>query len=497
MKSTYHSIIKDDINEKSENINEKLTGNEKPNNTKINKKLQDKMNQRIADFYKTVRFDKSENKYMFVRKEIQNHLLPYQMLHVFNMLQALRINNVVIDGSSTGTGKTYTSIAACAQLNLLPLIVCPKVSISTWKKVIKFFNIKCIDVINYEQIRKGEQLYLTKKDNIYTWDFSMYKGNVIIIFDEVHSCKHSASMNGQLLLSSKKIKEQKMLLSATLCDKTADFCVFGYMLNFYKNIKHGKGWIESVIRENKNSLFGSDIANTLDKYIYPNKGSKMTIEDLGDEYPMNQIIVESYDLDKADENEINNYYASLDDDLKLVEDGKMRQIVENKKASIIVELAEQYHENNNSIVIFVHYLSTHTLIKNKLNELKISHVEIKGGQDPDVRQSNIDSFQSNKIKCIVCMIQSGGTSISLHDISGKHPRVSLISPTFSRIELTQTLGRIARAGSLSPCVQHIVFCANTYEDHIATILESKKQMIDKLTDDELKIGKCKRVKKRL
>ena len=58
---------------------------------------------------------------MNIHRYIQDKLLPYQTLHTINMISAVRDNMVSIDGSYTGTGKTYTTLAVCAQLNLIPL----------------------------------------------------------------------------------------------------------------------------------------------------------------------------------------------------------------------------------------------------------------------------------------------------------------------------------------------------------------------------------------
>ena len=83
------------------------------------------------------------------------------------------------------------------------------------------------------------------------------------------------------------------------------------------------------------------------------------------------------------------------------------------------------------------------------------------------------------------MIQVGGTSIGLHDTSGKYPRVSIISPSFSSIEIVQALGRIYRSNVKSNCLQKLIFCANTYEEKICDIIKNKSSFISKLTDDDL------------
>ena len=88
-----------------------------------------------------------------IRNDILNKLLPYQVLHTFNMITAIKNNKLSIDGSFTGTGKTYTTAAACAQLKLYPIIICPKSIIGTWKNILKIFKVEYIMVINYELIR--------------------------------------------------------------------------------------------------------------------------------------------------------------------------------------------------------------------------------------------------------------------------------------------------------------------------------------------------------
>ena len=45
-----------------------------------------------------------------------------------------------------------------------------------------------------------------------------------------------------------------------------------------------------------------------------------------------------------------------------------------------------------------------------------------------------------------------------------HPRMSIISPSWSGQEMRQTLGRIHRAGSKTPAIQKIVYVAQTYEE---------------------------------
>ena len=88
-----------------------------------------------------------------IRPDIEKKLMHYQILHTFNMITALKNNKVVVDGSYTGTGKTYTTAAMCAQLGYAAAVICPKSIIGAWKKILKLFGVECIMIVNYEMIR--------------------------------------------------------------------------------------------------------------------------------------------------------------------------------------------------------------------------------------------------------------------------------------------------------------------------------------------------------
>src|SRR5680860_77950 len=98
----------------------------------MNQHMHNKIEKRVLELYEKGHIcDDTTN--VNIKQSVLDNLLPYQTLHTFNMISALKNNNVVIDGSFTGTGKTYTSIAACAQLGLIPFVICPKSIIHKWR----------------------------------------------------------------------------------------------------------------------------------------------------------------------------------------------------------------------------------------------------------------------------------------------------------------------------------------------------------------------------
>jgi superfamily II DNA or RNA helicase len=429
-----------------------------------------------------------------IHTDIQKKLLDYQLLHVLNIVSAINKYSIAIDGSWTGTGKTYTSIAACKHLNLRPYIICPKSIIGTWKRVCEYYDVDPITIVNYETLRSGKEYdsklkkidskNLTLVKDEYVWKF--INRNTLVIFDEVHKCKHIKSINGQIFLAAKN-KAKILMLSATLCDKPEDFLPFGYMLGLYKNLKSGKSWIESSIRESEQMMGGK--SNALNKHIYPKFGSQMTMDDMGEKFPKNQISAECYYIDTKSVNKINKYYKKISEENKsgcnLGIKIKLRMKIEKRKADVIFEIAQKYIEQNKSVVIFVNFLDTLLLLGEMFSEIGHKYNTLTGDQTLEQREISIDDFQKNKVKIMISMIQVGGASIGLHDVTGKSPRVSIISPSFSSIELIQTLGRIYRSGIKTPVLQRIIFCSGTYEEDICNSVRNKSKFISKITDQDL------------
>ena len=464
----------------------------------------DNYDEYILDIYNDLH---STHKNLRLNDDIENKLKKYQHFHVFNMINAIKSNRIVFDSSQTGTGKTYTTVALCKQLGLIPFVICPKSIISKWVEVFKLFEQPFISVSNYEAIRNCK--YYDEKENLIECDFIIRKNNnfvwnkdkmkkfgdlnkIVFIFDEVHHCKNYKSLNAKLLLSVYRFKV--IMLSATLCDKTNDFAVYGLMLGLYKRIQSGKNWIETLIRKRKNQVKSKKNFNILHKFLIPKYGNQMVVADIGDDFPKNQVNIDAYKLKQSSIDKINKYFDEMEDieykdydkGVELVKLNKLREKIENIKMEIFNELIIEYLEKQKSIVIFVNYKSSFDIICSFLEKNDVECSKIHGGQDVDERKSNIDDFQQNNLRVIVLMIQAGGQSISLHDTNGKFPRVSLISPSYSSIELTQALGRIYRSGVKSIVIQNIIFCDKTKENDIVSSLKKKKNFMKELNDDDFK-----------
>jgi superfamily II DNA or RNA helicase len=391
-----------------------------------------------------------------------------------------------------------------------------------WKCICDIFNVNPLAIVNYESIKNGkcydqdgnrieckyiEISTIDNKNIEFKWKLPNYS---IIIFDETHRCKNHKTQNGQLLLSAKD-QRKVLMLSATISDKPESFHIFGYMLNFYKNISQAKNWINGVIMEDKMNLNNKIELSAINKKIYPDKGSRMRIKELGDKFTANQISSDTYFIEEDKRKIINKAFDEINKNTLILKSRKdidclqkinetiindnaknitnngeilkeiiiARQLLEDAKIPILVDLTNDYLENGYNVALFVNYNNT----VDKLMKLLNTRCVIRGSQTIEERHKNVELFQSNESNIIIC--NTGVTDgISLHDLHGI-PRVSLISPTFSAIQLVQVLGRISRIGAKTPALQRIIYAANTCEEVICNKLKTKLDFLSKLNDNDL------------
>jgi len=448
-------------------------------------------------------------------EQIKNKLLEYQQEHTNNLVRILTKNNTCLDASDTGTGKTYSAIATCYILKLQPIIFCPKSVIATWKKVAEYFNLNNPIVVNYETIKRGKY-YNSKNDKIMcpfidikkiiknnskiieSIQFNITdKDNKIFIFDEVHRCSNLESDNCMLLISAKRTDVKMLLLSATIADFPDKFKPFFYILNFISpeqvkkmNIDYKKyiSIVEAWIQRDYKPMV------RIHNMLYPDRASRVRIDILGDLFPDTQITATPYTMSKKRAEEIEKEYKILHqelDELKQKKDKdkvnpltltiRAHQKIEILKIPTFIELANDFLHNGYSVVIFVNFTQTLKILQEMLHTNSV----VYGEQDYDDRLRIIEEFQENRTKIIILNIKAGGVGISLHDIAGGHPRVSLISPTWSSLDLVQALGRIHRAGGKTKSLQRIIYTADTVEERISDKLKIKLNNINSINNGDL------------
>lgn len=405
-----------------------------------------------------------------------------------------------LDASGTGVGKTAISLAACAALNLRPLVVCPKPIVTDWHWMSNHLGVPTYGIINWEKLRTGKTPYgkwTTKKKLV----LAMPKWqDQCVIWDEVHMAKGGmATQNGRMAISARRAGIKCIGLSATASRNPAEMEALAYMLDLIdrpeefrvwalgrgcspSTFKPGTLWFpktggEVYMRQIHREVFGTG------------RGVRIMPEDIPD-FPESIIFPTAVDCGE-DTAKIAGAYKEIADLLKAVERSlvsakdarvqilRLRQKLELFKVPTILELMDEHNENGYSVVVFVNFRDT-ALTLAREGKANI----IIGGQTKTVRDQHIGEFQINKANRIVATLPAGGVGVNLQDLHGV-PRVSLLCTGYDARLTLQALGRLPRAGSKSKALQYLLFAAGTIEVDVFETCRANLQGINQFNDGDL------------
>lgn len=447
------------------------------------------------------------------------------------IINRLNKNKPVIDCSVVGAGKTYIALYSLYKVQKQFIIICPKIVINHWVNHINMYKLNhlCLDVINYEKIKINKSDYYSNNK----WNLPL---NTIIVFDEAHRMKGYNTINSKLLLSIDITKQIPYLISATIADNPLSFInvakILGYVRNDFAFLyQYGcirgydnKGWIFSqdilALQKLHNLIFNIqdhcgvrityDMINVLTE---KNNINVILIDDIYNKISHLYTLIEKETIDineyKIDEDDDYNFQLIIDnlckilindttdinisDVLKkiecqivinelniLVRRLRLKQLIEILKAKLLINNIIRSYNKGASIVVMFNYTSSINLLFNILVKNKYKCGIINGSsQNKDLL---IDQFQNDELNILIVNIKAAGVGISLHDITGKHNRISFISPSESIFDLQQALGRIYRTGTKSKTIQNIVTIKNTIEEQVYETYIKKLFNMNKILD---------------
>ena len=402
-----------------------------------------------------------------------NGLREWQVPNVAKLTASLLKNKAAIDGSDTGSGKTYSAIATARELKFKIAVVCPKAVINSWKRAItNHFKLKYEFVLNYESVKTGkykeigvwQDVSRTSNKQFFKWNLQK---NTLIIFDESHKLKGHGTQNSEMALEAKKQGYHILCCSATNTVDPIELKTVGLILGVYK-----RGKWRAFLEEHgcEQGRFGwefngdKNILKKLHRDLFIERGVRLSKRDIPN-FPDCDTIVEAYNIDDKSEKDINEAYAEMERELTLLKikckntkeyqinsmviQLRARQRAELIKVPLLVEMAEDAIESGMSVVIFLNFSESIKALSKRLKTNCIVWGENKGEE----RQRNIDAFQADTERIIIVNVKAGGAGLSLHDLNGQFARMSLISPTPSAVDLRQALGRIHRDGAKSKALQ--------------------------------------------
>lgn len=418
-------------------------------------------------------------------------LYPRQEKHAERLIDVLSKYGSALDMSGTGCGKGVVGAAIASRVDGNVLVVSPKAVIPAWEREMQERGVRA-SIINYEKLRTGKTPYGTWKNKKWVWTIPPS----LIIFDEVHRCSGLSTQNAKMLMEAKD-RHTVLMLSATVASSPLQMRAVGWVLG-----AHALGNFWQWCQKNgckKNRWNGFEFNGTESHIVaiaeqISHRCARMTVAELADHFMETQIVTEPLEFG----DEIKEIYDEMETELlalecrtakdvknsaaeAMVAQLRARQRVEILKVPVTVDMALDLIAEGRSVAIFVNFEQTLEALCDKLQTRCCIH----GGQSATERQKNIDDFQNDRARVIICNTAAGGVGVSLHDVTGKHPRAAIISPSWNEKELLQVMGRVHRAGGRTPSMQRVLFAAGTVEEKVERTVRKKVTLLSVLNENSV------------
>ena len=421
---------------------------------------------------------------------------------------------ISINASETGTGKTYMalSLAQCSEGPFA--VICPKPTVPNWQRLIQTFGLedRCLLVKNIEGLKTGRTKFLTrdpKQPKAFKWNLP---AGTTLFIDEAHTYGGQSSQNAYALAYLKSVPDVHVhLMSATLADSPARFRAFGFLMGLHDFVHFNQWAFEhgcfldeyGNLRFTRIAAYKESPMLKLHREIFPRFGIRLRIADI-EGFPENTLVPVLIDAtpNKSHRDRVELYMKSLEGRPELEEAGawaeakvgdtteinentmvkmlRERQRIELLKVPWLAAQLEETVEEGHNAAVFLNFKESIRWLQERLT---VPSTLITGDLKDSEREAARAAFQSNTVPIIIATHGAGGTGIDLHDLNGR-PRVSFISPCFSTVQFIQTLGRIHRAGGLSPAIQSILCMKDSVEEMVLKRLEGKLKNLSLLNDGD-------------
>lgn len=446
-----------------------------------------------------------------VEDALSKYLFDFQVDAVTKNVISLNKRGISVMGDTPGAGKTYIGVACAKYLGMQLFIIATKSGLGNFINVAHSMNVPVLGIGNYEMLKTGNYYtpeisedivglsckkpcpYIQIIDREVRDPFSgkiktdkrgnpkrtvveiqwKLPDNTLVLVDEIHKAKNgqlsgSGSLNNRLITSIRPhINTRRRLfvslMSASIINSVDQLDTLCYMLGLVKDtgLITYRAFIQKFPPGNP--------LETMAKLMYPYMGSNTEKRDINLHNHVGTIMRLQITVSAEDLSVIENSNRKIVDAdnptavttkrgfVALVNEW---QTIELTKAKYIVDPVVADYNAGKSVVIMTTFNATIQYLGDILTRHGIKYATLTGKVPEATRAESIREFQNDNLRCLLVNVKIGGTSISLHDTHGNHPRVTYLFPTMSAIDFYQALGRIDRTGTRSEVVQKIVSLAN-------------------------------------
>ncbi|NDF29903.1 MAG: DEAD/DEAH box helicase [Nitrososphaeria archaeon] len=443
-------------------------------------------------------------------KQFKGNLLNFQREGLDFLLKSAG-NALLAD--EMGLGKTVQTLSYLAsEQNAFPaLIVAPLVTLQNWQREIeKFLMRKSRNGRLVEDeaptstiIRVGKSEDIGKYDFYiinYELLFKRYKdlaklGLRTIVCDEVQNLRSKTTQKYHAIkkLAALESVKYRVGLSGTpiynrgsetwpivdilrpgLLGSFREFCEYFCYIN-----EKGK----AIVLENKRE----SLRHMLQKHVMLRRKKSDVLSELKEKIRYKEII----------DSDINYYNKELERIWKKLEDERKeaqtafdastayqraiqseRQAAGAAKLPHVINFVKNIMEIEESVVVFCHHKSIHSLLHQSLSEFKPA--SIIGGQSDKQRQDSIDSFQNGQTKLMIAGLRAGNVGINLT----RAKYVIFAELDWSPAIHLQAEDRLHRIGQKNTVFAYYLIGNGTLDEHVARVLVDKSYEIDSIMDNK-------------
>lgn len=405
-------------------------------------------------------------------------LYPYQRDGARQLLRALTDGheewgyNGAADLSDVGVGKSFMDYAAALETGREPVILTPVAGFKGWQDTCTAFKHHPRYVGTPDGLKQGNRSHIAARHgDTFHWKNAH---EIVLILDEAHHFKGMDSIASRLADGAIAQHIPIICASATLATSPLELRIAGQVTGLHSGsesdwlrflVRNGCRWVDDETGWvwNRKVHHLEQIHHTL----IPARGCRVRKSDMG-ERPGSTIQILPIQCKEGPQ--IQREWSSALDQLKRMEAQRYpKMVVINTRRKIrmrlwrlseqalvphVARLMKQDLAEGKSVIGFFTFTET----REQMGKLLGTRDGFYGGQPTDIRARLARDFQANRIKVLLNQIKAGGSSVSLHDLDGGHPRVSYIFPSDSGVAMQQAPGRTDRAGMQShaqvwiPCV---------------------------------------------
>lgn len=466
-------------------------------------------------------------------------LRSHQIEHSNRLLNVLRSgeSSSVLDLSTMGLGKTYTSTHIVKQLGVKNvLVICPVSMESKWKSMAENYKIENLVAISFASLRgvtgkqpkhgflirdvkdsttrfydSGEPM---KEENFVPSQkfISMVSEGMVMIVDEVHNLKNESDQFRACLVLTEEVYRQKshaIFLSGTPIDKYDQASRILKLMGLNRDDKP----IAHICR-----AINPSVTEQLVKKHPPNNKHN---EDILAYHLFSEIIREKFCSAMPNPIELidckNGYYNisnTVTEHLEYyirelhkavgskfetgIDNGNLGGVVkalegiEQSKIPLFERLVRETLASNPNAKICVGLNFVERTLKSLADKLKdLNPGVIYGETSRQVRDKVINLFQedNSKLRVIIVNVKSLSTGVDLDDKTGNWPRFIFTSPNYNIMDLHQFSRRFIRVDSKSNPVYRFVYGkCNLTETSILNCLGRKTLIMQGLLKEQVDSG---------